>query len=473
MNAIPACGLRPRRMRRRATGTEPHSQTGMAKPAAAAAGTWSGRGSRPRRANACAGTNTAIRAEATAPIRMKGSASTTIETKTTPKVPSTWLSATPAARAAATATTVSQNAPLTTQSGTTGAVVGRALVLTAAPARAMSRLSAVLAGRSGGLAGVRGLMARGEARAEDTPHEEAGGQPFEHQRAEPGGPPRCDIRSRAGGRRAGRHRACHALHAHGSRQYASAGAEAVMPSRGSPARAPARTRSRSGSCPVAGGALAPQRHVVRVDRVVQAACHALDHALEVPVLEGGHLTAAVTDEMVVVVAARIDRLVARDAFGHVHPPGEVEAGQQLERPVDARHSHILAPLAEPVRDLPGGHAAAEIGQRLDHDRARRTQPVAVPLERSLRVLGPVLHRVKDRLPRWPISSARPTSASTGCRATGSILTGTRWMACGCTTWTRAAATRSSVSTASRPGPTSTGSCFRRWWRPGGGRFAPT
>jgi hypothetical protein len=89
MNAIPAWGLRPRRMSRRATGTEPHSQTGMAKPAAAAAGTWSGRGSRPMRENACAGTNTAIRAEATAPSRMKGSASTTIETNTTPKVPST------------------------------------------------------------------------------------------------------------------------------------------------------------------------------------------------------------------------------------------------------------------------------------------------------------------------------------------------------------------------------------------------
>jgi len=86
----------------------------------------------------------------------------------------------------------------------------------------------------------------------------------------------------------------------------------------------------------------------------------------------------------------------------------------------------------------------------------------------LRVLGPILHRVKDRLPRWPISSARRTSASTGCRATSSIPTGTRSMACGCTTWTRAAAIRSSASTASRPGPTSTAGCCRCWWRPDGG-----
>jgi hypothetical protein len=89
MQAIPACGLMPRRISRRATGTEPHSHTGMAKPAAAAAGTWSGCGRRPMLAKARAGTNTAIRAEATAPIRMKGSASTTIEMKTTPNVPST------------------------------------------------------------------------------------------------------------------------------------------------------------------------------------------------------------------------------------------------------------------------------------------------------------------------------------------------------------------------------------------------
>src|SRR4051794_196217 len=120
MNAIPAEGWTPRRIRRRATGTEPHSHTGIAKPASAAAGTCTGVGSWARRAKARAGTNTAIAAEAAAPIRMNGRASTTIDVKITPKVPITSLSATPAERARTIAITAVQKAAATAQSGTNG-----------------------------------------------------------------------------------------------------------------------------------------------------------------------------------------------------------------------------------------------------------------------------------------------------------------------------------------------------------------
>jgi hypothetical protein len=122
--------------RRRATGTEPHSQTGIAKPASAAAGTWAGAGSVARRANARAGTNTAIAADAVAPIRMNGRASTTIDVKITPKVPITSLSATPPARARTIAPTVVQNAAAKAQTGTTGAA--RSSLAAADAARAIS-----------------------------------------------------------------------------------------------------------------------------------------------------------------------------------------------------------------------------------------------------------------------------------------------------------------------------------------------
>ena len=72
MKATDAAGEIPRVRNRRATGTEPHSHTGSANPASATAGTCTGAGSRPTRAKARSGTQTAIAAEISAPSRMKG-----------------------------------------------------------------------------------------------------------------------------------------------------------------------------------------------------------------------------------------------------------------------------------------------------------------------------------------------------------------------------------------------------------------
>ena len=82
MNVIAAPGARPFEARRRATGTDPHSQTGNAMPAAAAAGSCIARGSLPILAKAVEGTNTSIAAETAAPSRMNGIASTSSEPNT-------------------------------------------------------------------------------------------------------------------------------------------------------------------------------------------------------------------------------------------------------------------------------------------------------------------------------------------------------------------------------------------------------
>lgn len=81
MKAMPAPGWIPRRINRLATGTEPHSQTGNAKPAITAAGSWSAEGSLVIRPSALSETNTSIAAETNAPRRTNGSASTTIAVK--------------------------------------------------------------------------------------------------------------------------------------------------------------------------------------------------------------------------------------------------------------------------------------------------------------------------------------------------------------------------------------------------------
>ena len=82
MNVTAAAGETPLRASRRATGTDPHSQTGKAMPASAAAGSCAARGSRARRANDDAGTNTSIVAETSAPSATNGMASISSEPKT-------------------------------------------------------------------------------------------------------------------------------------------------------------------------------------------------------------------------------------------------------------------------------------------------------------------------------------------------------------------------------------------------------
>ena len=144
-------------------------------------------------------------------------------------------------------------------------------------------------------------------------------------------------------------------------------------------------------------ALAPQSDVVGVYHVIEPAGETLDRSLEVAVLERGDLAAALADQVVVVVAAGVDGLVAGDALRHVDAARQLQAIEQLEGPVDARHAHVLAALAEAVRDLLCGDAAPEVGQRLDHDGTGVAQPVAAPLERPLRVSDPLIHGAKDRL----------------------------------------------------------------------------
>ena len=141
----------------------------------------------------------------------------------------------------------------------------------------------------------------------------------------------------------------------------------------------------------AGGALAPQRHVVALDRVVDPAREPLDGSLEVGVLERGDLAAGVADDVVVMLAVRVDRLVPRDSLGGVDPSRQAQLVEQLERPVHACEADVLAPAVQAVRDLLGGHAAAEIGERLDHGRPWTAQAIALPLELTLSVLSPVGH----------------------------------------------------------------------------------
>src|SRR5215210_8545495 len=106
----------------------------------------------------------------------------------------------------------------------------------------------------------------------------------------------------------------------------------------------------------------------------------------------------------VMLATGADGLVARDALGRVHPPGEPQLVEQLERPVDARDPHVLAAAVQAVRDLLCGDAAAEVGERSHDRRPRAAEAIALALELPLRVSDPVAHM--SSIGAWPLAAGR-------------------------------------------------------------------
>ena len=89
-----------------------------------------------------------------------------------------------------------------------------------------------------------------------------------------------------------------------------------------------------------------------------------------------------------VLAAGCDRLVARSATTDLDPGDDSGAGEQVERPVDARGAYRSASPAEPVGDLLCAHAAGLGGEQLDHRRPRPTAAMAGLVEGGVRELRP-------------------------------------------------------------------------------------
>lgn len=101
------------------------------------------------------------------------------------------------------------------------------------------------------------------------------------------------------------------------------------------------------------------------DRVAVADGDAFDHRLERCILEGLDLAAVVAHEVVVVIAARANRLEAGDAVPELDPLDELELRQPLESPVHARDPDADAARAEPLVDLLRREAAVLGAEVLD------------------------------------------------------------------------------------------------------------
>ena len=102
----------------------------------------------------------------------------------------------------------------------------------------------------------------------------------------------------------------------------------------------------------------------------------LDRRLERGVFERLDLPAVVADEMVMMIAAGVGRLEARDSVSEVDSLDETQVGHAVERAVDARNPDPSAARADAIVDLVRREAAVLLAEELDDDAASASASTA-------------------------------------------------------------------------------------------------
>jgi len=117
----------------------------------------------------------------------------------------------------------------------------------------------------------------------------------------------------------------------------------------------------------------------------------VERALELVVGERLDLAAVVADQVMMMLAVRVQRLEASRARADLDALQEAVSAELLEGAVDARDPDRPAPVAKLVEDLLRGQAAGLLTEQLDHGAARAAVPVPPRAERGERLLSPRAH----------------------------------------------------------------------------------
>src|SRR6185436_15244983 len=117
----------------------------------------------------------------------------------------------------------------------------------------------------------------------------------------------------------------------------------------------------------------------------------LDGALERGVVERLDLAAALADEVVVVLVARADGLVAGDAVAEVDALQQALLDEAVERAVHAREADGRAARGKRLVDLLRAAAALLLVEVLDHGQPRGADALTRSLEARMRLVRPARH----------------------------------------------------------------------------------
>src|SRR4051794_9064676 len=147
---------------------------------------------------------------------------------------------------------------------------------------------------------------------------------------------------------------------------------------------------------------------MRVDVEGDGVGELVDRLLECGILERLDRAAAPADEMVVVLAAGVARLVARDTVAHLDAVDEPELVELLERAVDARQADGAI---ERVFDVARADGAVLAAERVEHGAAGAAAPVTGLLQARLGLFGPTVG-VGAHAVRWYVAIRAATNTAT-------------------------------------------------------------
>ena len=134
-------------------------------------------------------------------------------------------------------------------------------------------------------------------------------------------------------------------------------------------RALARSAARAGPA---------DHHLVAADLVAQPAPEPLDRLLEALVLERRDAAAALADDVMVVMTAGHDGLVARPALAGLDALDETHPVEEVERPVDARDPDPAAALVAASRRSPGPRGSSPGAREARRPRSARRRSDGPP-----------------------------------------------------------------------------------------------
>ena len=157
-----------------------------------------------------------------------------------------------------------------------------------------------------------------------------------------------------------------------------------------PADTPARGAVPTASASVlAGAAGAVQDDLMIIGPELQAARETLDRPLQITIVKRHHPPTRVTQEVMMVLAPRIDQLIARRAIPKLQPHDQSMLAEQLEDPIDARARDPLAALPQPVLDLQRAQRTRLAGEQLDQRAARPRLAMPRTIKHPASVAGPL------------------------------------------------------------------------------------
>lgn len=125
-----------------------------------------------------------------------------------------------------------------------------------------------------------------------------------------------------------------------------------------------------------------------VDPERESSRDAVDGGFERVVGELLDAAAGVAHDVVMMLAARLRRLVAGGAVPHLQSADEAEPDEELQSAVDARDPDRLVGRTQVVGERRRGDAARTLGERLDDPEPRRSRAVTRAPEHLLGVVAP-------------------------------------------------------------------------------------